>query len=301
MKKTLNTILLSVLISSSLFAQDWIVPDDQKTKRADFEFTEASVEAGAALFLTNCKSCHGMPGENNFIPLVPPPGDPASDKVQHNNDGELYYKLREGRGQMPSFKNILSIQQIWEVISYLRSFNENYIQEVAIAAANNRWSDIQIALTLLEAEKQLRAQVSGMEGELRTPVAGAEVKLLVQRRFGNLAIGEPVMTNGEGVALFKAPTDLPGDPEGNLALIAQMNNEEEFGLVKTEVVLQAGLPLTPVSLREKRAMWNTVQKAPIWIILTYSLGVLTVWSFIMFVMLQLRSIFKLGEKEENKA
>ncbi len=300
MKKILYTTLFCVLISSSLLAQDWIVPDDQKAKLAKSEFTETDIESGAALFLANCKSCHGMPGEANSIALIPPPGDPADEKFQKNNDGELYYKIREGKGQMASFKNILTIQQVWEVIAYLRSFNPDYIQEIALAAANNRWTDIQIILTLLEAEHKLRAEVSGMEGENRTPVAGAEIRLTAERYFGKLQIGEVLTTNASGVALFAAPSDLPGDQEGNLSLLAQLNNEEEFGLVQTSAVLQAGEPHTPVSLTAERSMWNISRKAPIWLILTYSIGVLVAWGFIFYVMGLLRSIFKLGELEENQ-
>lgn len=300
MKKLLYTILLSFLIGSSLIAQDWIVPEIQKSKLANFEFSDASIDLGSSIFFTNCRSCHGMPGEGNSIALLPPPGDPADTKFQKNSDGELYYKIRIGRGQMASFKNVMTIGQVWEVISYLRSFNSDYIQEVAAAAANNRWTDISIGLTLLSAEHKIRAEVSGLEGESRTPVSGAEIRLMAKRRFGNLHLGEVIMTNKDGVAYFSAPDDLPGDPDGNLSLIAQLNDEEEFGLVLSEAILPAGMPFTPVSLTAKRAMWNINRKAPVWLILTFSLGVLTAWGFIFYVMLQLRSIYKLGKKEENQ-
>lgn len=300
MKKTLITLLFGILVCTMLPAQgEWLVPDEYKTRLADFEFTTQSVEFGQNIYLANCRSCHGMPGEGNYINLNPSPGDPASDKIQHNTDGELYYKLREGRGQMPSFKKVLTMEQIWEVVAYLRSFNPDYVQQVAVAAANNRWTNILIHLTLMSADKKIRAEVSGMEGTVRTPVAGAEVRLEAARRFGNLQLGEALMTNEEGFVFFNMPEDLPGDPEGKLTLIAQLDDEEEFGLVKTDTLLQAGLAYTPVSLTAERAMWNTMRKAPVWLLLTYGLGVLAVWGFIFLVMMQLRTIFKLGEKNET--
>jgi hypothetical protein len=200
---------------------------------------------------------------------------------------------------MPSFKKILSVKETWDIISYLRSFNADYVQELAAAATNNRWTKIAIDLKLLAAEKKLKAEVTGLEGEIRTAVAGAELRLEAERRFGNLQIGDLVMTNKDGVAYFDAPTDLPGDPEGNLNLIVQLDNEEEFGIVKLEQTMQAGKAFTPVSLTEERAMWNTMRKAPIWLLLTYAIGVLAAWGIIFYVMLQLRSIFKLGEEQEN--
>jgi hypothetical protein len=56
----------------------------------------------------------------------------------------------------------------------------------------------------------------------------------------------------------------------------------------------AGTVTVPVSLTAKRAMWNTVRKAPVWIILSYGLGVLAVWGFIFLVMMKLRDIFTVG-------
>lgn len=300
MKRILLAFLLSIFATGLVTAQEeWIVPENEQGKLSEFEFNETTVETGQALYLTNCRSCHGIPGENNYIQLNPPPGDPATDKIQHNSDGALYYKIREGKGQMPSFKKVLSVEQVWDVVSYLRSFNPDYVQQVAIKAANNRWTDIRIQLDLLLDDKKISAEVTGMEGELRTPVAGADVRLEAVRTFGHLQLGEAMMTNEEGMVYFDAPLDLPGDPEGNLDLIIQLDNEEEFGLIKIDTVLKAGKPFTAVSLRAERAMWNTMRMAPIWLLITYALGVLAVWGFIFFVMMQLRTIFKMGEKNET--
>lgn len=41
-------------------------------------------------------------------------------------------------------------------------------------------------------------------------------------------------------------------------------------------------------------MWNSVRKAPIWIILTYTCGVLGVWGFIFLVLFKLRDVFIIG-------
>ena len=300
MKRIIYTFLISLVFSGSLFAQStWIVPEDQSNKLARFEFNESTEQSGSELYLLNCKSCHGMPGEANFAPLNPPPGDPADSKIQGNTDGGIYYKVREGKGLMPSFKKILSVKQTWDVISYLRSSNTEYVQEVAIASASNRWEDITIQMEILEHDKKLKAIVSGLEGAVITPVAGVELRLEAERRFGKLQLGDLVTTNKDGIAYFDAPYDLPGDPEGNLNLTVQLDNEDDFGLVNIDTTMKAGLAFTPVSLTAKRAMWNTMRKAPIWLLLTYGIGVLAAWGIIFFVMFQLRTIFKLGKQEEE--
>lgn len=301
MKRILYTLIITLVFSGSLLAQsDWMVPEDQSGKLSKFQFDEATRSAGSELYLVNCKSCHGMPGENNFVTLPTLPGDPANSKIQGNTDGGIFYKVREGKGLMPSFKKILTVKQTWDVISYLRTFNPDYVQEVAIAAANNRWVDIAIKMEYLAHDEKLKASVTGLEGDAITPVSGVELRLEAERNFGMLTLGEIVATNKEGIAYFEAPSDLPGDPEGNLNLIIQIDDEEEFGLVKTDTTIKAGLPFTPVSLTAKRAMWNTMRKAPIWLLLTYGIGVLAAWGIIFFIMLQLRTIFKLGEENETK-
>ncbi|MCK7540496.1 MAG: hypothetical protein MZV63_61190 [Marinilabiliales bacterium] len=57
----------------------------------------------------------------------------------------------------------------------------------------------------------------------------------------------------------------------------------------------------PVSLVAQRAMWNNVRKAPVWVILSYGLGVLAVWGFIFLVMMKLRDIYTVGSALQGKA
>src|ERR1035437_32184 len=119
-----------VLISLRLSAQEWVVPAENGAKLSPFAFNDSTRKVGSELYILNCKSCHGDPGKNNVINLVPPPPDPASAKMQNNSDGALQFKVVQGRAPMPSFKNILSSSDIWRVISFVRSFNDKYVQEV---------------------------------------------------------------------------------------------------------------------------------------------------------------------------
>ncbi len=298
MKIIFYTLIISLAFSGSLLAQDeWIVPEDKNVKLAKSQFDEISQQSGAALYLINCKSCHGMPGENNFVTLPTLPGDPADAKIQGNTDGGIFYKVREGRGLMPSFKKILGVKQTWDVISYLRTFNADYVQEVALPSESNRWDDITLQMEYLPLDKKLKVYVSGFEGSTLTPVTGVELRLEAERRFGKLQLGDLAATNKDGIAYFDAPADLPGDPEGNLNLSVQLDNEEDFDLVKIDTTMKAGLAFTPVSLTAERAMWNTMRMAPIWLLLTYGIGVLAAWGIIFFIMLQLRTIYKLGKEE----
>jgi hypothetical protein len=84
-----------------------------------------------------------------------------------------------------------------------------------------------------------------------------------------------------------------------IRLHAVLTDEEQFGTVETDTILAAGVPTHPVSLTAKRAMWNVVKKAPAWLLIVYPLGLLTVLGVILYILLQLRTIFYLGKKEET--
>ena len=90
MKYTTGVIICLMLLPSFARGQDWVVPDDRKGRLSTFPFTDDTRKEGEKLYQVNCHSCHGDPGRNNFIALQPPPGDPATEKIQRNSDGETF-------------------------------------------------------------------------------------------------------------------------------------------------------------------------------------------------------------------
>ena len=56
--------------------------------------------------------------------LDPQPADHTSDKVQKQSDGELFWKITNGRGEMPVYSQLLSKTQRWQVIEYIRLLNK---------------------------------------------------------------------------------------------------------------------------------------------------------------------------------
>lgn len=294
-------LILIVLISLRLTAQEWVVPAENAAKLSPFAFNDSTRKVGAELYNLNCKSCHGDPGKNNVINLVPPPPDPASAKMQSNSDGALQFKVVQGRAPMPSFKNILSLTDTWRVISYIRSFNEKYVQEIEkkTAGASASGLNARIILTWLKEKNQVQANILGTKDGIAQPVVGAEVKLFAKRYFGNLLIDEARNTDLQGKALFNFPKNLPGDSVGFVQLLAKMSDEAAFGEAKADTLLAIGVPTYRPPLNEQRAMWNVVQKTPIWLLLAYSIIVLTVWGFIFYVILQIRAIYKAGLRKDQ--
>jgi len=299
-KKYLFLVLIA-LITLRMSAQEWVAPAEELGKLSPFAFNDSTRKVGADLYNTNCKSCHGDPGKNNVINLVPAPPDIASVKMQTNTDGSIHYKLIQGKGTMPSFKNTISSGDLWRVISFIRSYNEKYVQVIDTKTnlAGTAASNVRILVSWVKEKNQVQMDISGMKDNKTIPVAGAEVKLFAKRFFGNLLIDEARNTDAQGTALFNFPKDLPGDSTGFVQLLAKLSDESAYGEAKADTSLAVGVPTYRPPLNEQRAMWNVVQKTPIWLLLAYTFTVLAVWGFIFYVLLQIRAIYKAGERKEH--
>ncbi len=304
MKHTISAVLI-FSISFGLCAQDeWILPKEKKEKLSNFKFNDSTKKAGEEIYHSldkgNCVSCHGTPGQNNWQKaLVPPPGDPGQTKFQKNSDGDLYYKVYDGRGAMPSFKDILTPEEIWGLVSYLRSFNNDYVQEVAKEIKRTGYDGtIEILLSLID-KNTVQSKITGIKNNQSAPLEGVQVEFFAKRAFGKLKLDEAKTTNSEGVARFSIPNDIPGDSAGYITLLAQLTDKELFGDVKADTALAVGLSTYKPALNAQRAMWNNMKKAPVWLLFAYFGGVATVWGIIFYILLQVREIFRIGLKEES--
>lgn len=91
--------------------------------------TDESLAAGEQLYATNCAVCHGETGEGDgpgAAGLQKPPANLHETHVQENSDGALFYIISHGKPDtpMPAWANILSEEERWHVVNYLRTFEE---------------------------------------------------------------------------------------------------------------------------------------------------------------------------------
>jgi cytochrome c6 len=82
-------------------------------------------DTGRAAFKANCVSCHGADGAGTPLGKSMQAPDLRSPEVQKKRDGDLVQTITEGRGDMPSFKRILSGGQVQAVIDYVRRLRTN--------------------------------------------------------------------------------------------------------------------------------------------------------------------------------
>ena len=91
---------------------------------------EDAISKGEALYRANCSSCHGEQGLGDGLAgasLNPKPGNLARDQ-ENLSDAYLFWRISEGgilepfNSLMPAWKALMSEQQIWQVITYIRTF-----------------------------------------------------------------------------------------------------------------------------------------------------------------------------------
>lgn len=101
---------------------EWKAPADAKNVKNP----EKSSDLGKKSVETNCVSCHGPNGKGDgpaAVALTPKPANWTADKVKKETDGELFWKLSNGRGPMPPWKH-LPEKERWQIVNYIRSLQK---------------------------------------------------------------------------------------------------------------------------------------------------------------------------------
>ena len=113
-------------IISSSQPKVWVVPDKYLKMANPVTSNAESLKEGKDLWIKHCQSCHGKSGRGDgqkASELKTEPGNFTLPETQKQPDGSLFYKIFEGREDMPSFKKkIPEADDIWNVVNYVRTF-----------------------------------------------------------------------------------------------------------------------------------------------------------------------------------
>lgn len=106
----------------------WILGEDADAKTNPLTADAAALATGKAIYKDKCQRCHG-PGGLGDGPDSEPEAREDMDltnpkRTDRNPDGVVYYKVLNGRRspyKMPAFRDELTEQQIWSVVTYVQS------------------------------------------------------------------------------------------------------------------------------------------------------------------------------------
>lgn len=132
LKKLLITVLSLLLfgfIGANMQQDRWLAPDAAKSINNPVSLNDKSLSAkkGKRIFKTRCMICHGATGVGNGAggkALNPRPQNLTLPMVQKQSDGELFWKVTNGRNAMIKWGPILSESERWDVINYVRTLDD---------------------------------------------------------------------------------------------------------------------------------------------------------------------------------
>lgn len=139
MKKSIVVLLavISLLVmllaacgsSGSVDTTEDKVPDQYVNKTNSFNGKADAADAGKVVYQANCASCHGDKGLGDGpagVNLNPKPAD-LTEPAKVDTDGQILWHISEGAAAgtpgsaMPAWKGVLTEDQIWQVVTYLRT------------------------------------------------------------------------------------------------------------------------------------------------------------------------------------
>jgi len=283
----LSAIIL--FLSMQVIAQEWIVPEDQKSIVNPQEYNLVNVKKGKELYIKNCKSCHGDPGKNNVLTLVPPPVDITSEKMQKNTESELYYKITNGRVAMPQFKATISDDDRWRIVNYITNFSpKKQPLLVNVPAAKAK-----ILASVNEQEKKVEVFAEYDNNGMYMKLPNTTISISSKKIFGNIEIGQ-VRTDENGRAEFKIPETIIGDEEGYVNIVVALDETFIADVVSLDKAKVGQLKPTP-KLIQKGILWSTNENIQIWLLFSYIGAAGGAWLAIGYIVFQLFKIKRLSK------
>lgn len=290
MKNKISFLITMILfLSVNVFAQDWVVPADQKDLENPQSYNLSNVKKGKELFTKNCKSCHGDPGKNNVLPLVPPPVDIASERMQKNTEGEIFYKITNGRGAMPQFKATISDDDRWRIVNFISNYNPQREPLLVTAAAVKA----KILASVNEQEKKVEVFAEYENNGVFMKLPNTPITISAKKTFGNIEIGQ-VRTDENGRAEFKIPDSVIGDEEGFVNIVVALDETFIADVVSLDKAKVGQFKPTP-KLIQKGILWSTNENVQIWLLFSYIGAAGGAWLTIGYIIFQLFKLKKLSK------
>lgn len=130
LSSTLRWVLFlgAVLIASGQLAgaadEEWVAPARANRQKNPIAATAESVAQGKIVFAANCLSCHGAEGKGDgpaAKDLLKKPGNLSDPKLWKQLDGALFWKVTEGKAPMPTFEKLVTEENRWNVVNFVRT------------------------------------------------------------------------------------------------------------------------------------------------------------------------------------
>lgn len=118
--------LFLMIQNSGVFAHGWKAPEKEAKIKNPVSFSEESVTRGQESYLDLCSNCHGETARggnpDKFKGKMAPPD--LVKRLKGHSDGDFFWKIQTGKGDMPSFKEDVEPEEIWDIINYIKGIDK---------------------------------------------------------------------------------------------------------------------------------------------------------------------------------
>lgn len=169
--------IVTLIAGGAWAAEPWKAPAEAATVKNPVAKTKESTDRGKMLYLRYCMSCHGIGGKGDGPEaggMDPKPGDFTDGaKMKAQTDGELFWKLTNGKGKMKPYAEVSPThtdQEKWDLVNYIRTYAKSGKSDKAGASDPQAPREAQ---ALLAAYLKVAAALNA--GSLASAVKNAEV------------------------------------------------------------------------------------------------------------------------------
>ncbi|MBZ5573714.1 MAG: c-type cytochrome [Acidobacteriia bacterium] len=104
-------------------AEEYKIPPEAANQPNPVKPTAESLAKGKKIYGYDCAMCHGESGDGKGdveMKGMPDFTNPAT--LKNRTDGELFYIIRKGKGEMPPEGDRAKPEDLWNLVNYIRSF-----------------------------------------------------------------------------------------------------------------------------------------------------------------------------------
>ena len=107
---------------------NWVAPPSSDNLENPFKDNAKATNDGKIIFDQMCVLCHGLQGEGNGevgLTLEQKPANFLDLRVVNQTDGNIFWKITNGKAPMASYEDLLTDNQRWKLVNYIRELKIN--------------------------------------------------------------------------------------------------------------------------------------------------------------------------------